>query len=101
MTLVWIFLGMAIATAIPRLLPAWLLEKVRPTPLMREWLEHVPYAVLGALVFPGILQATPEHPWIGLVAGVVAGLLAWRRWHMLVVIIAAVIIVLGFKWWLL
>lgn len=98
MTVVWIIIGMAVVTAGPRLLPAWLLDRVKPSPTIEAWLAHVPYAVLGALIFPGILTVNPERPLIGLGAGAVAAVLAWLRLHMLVVIGAAMAVVMAVRW---
>jgi len=98
MSLVWIIIGMAIVTAGPRMLPAWLLDRVKPSPTIEAWLAHVPYAVLGALIFPGILTVNPERPLVGLGAGVVAAILAWFRLHMLIVIAAAMAVVLAVRW---
>lgn len=93
-----IIIGMAVVTAVPRVLPAWLLDRARPTPRIEAWLSHVPYAVLGALIFPGIMTVHPDRPLVGLSAGVVAASLAWWRLHMLAVIGAAIAIVMLFKW---
>jgi len=98
MDMLWIIVGMAVVTAGPRLLPAWLLDRVKPSPAIEAWLAHVPYAVLGALIFPGILTVNPERPLVGLGAGVVAAILAWFRLHMLIVIVAAMAVVMGVRW---
>lgn len=97
MEVVWIIVGMAVVTAVPRMLPAWLLERARPSPAIEAWLSHVPYAVLGALIFPGIMTVRPEQPAVGLAAGVIAALLAWWRAHMLIVIGAAIAVVMALK----
>lgn len=98
MDIVAIIIGMAVVTVVPRMIPAWLLDRARPTPLIEAWLSHVPYAVLGALIFPGIMTVQPERPFVGLGAGAVAALLAWWRMHMLVVIGAAIGVVMLLKW---
>src|SRR5699024_3396637 len=97
MDIILIIVGMALVTAVPRMLPAWLLERARPTPRIEAWLAHVPYAVLGALIFPGIMSVHPERPMVGLSAGAVAALLAWWRVHMLLVIAAAIGVVMVLK----
>lgn len=98
MEIVWIIIGMAVVTAVPRALPAWLLERAKPSPAIEAWLAHVPYAVLGALIFPGIMTVNPDKPMVGLAAGVVAALLAWWRLHMLVVIGSAIAVVMVLRW---
>lgn len=98
MEVVLIIVGMAAVTAIPRVLPAWFLGRVRPTPRIEAWLAHVPYAVLGALIFPGIMSVQPDRPAIGLAGGAIAALLAWWRFHILAVIGAAIAVVMLLKW---
>lgn len=98
MELLWIIIGMAIVTSGPRMLPAWLLDRVKPSSTIEAWLAHVPYAVLGALIFPGIMTVNADRPLIGLGAGVVAAILAWFRLHMLLVIAAAMAVVMAVRW---
>ncbi|NMB24818.1 MAG: AzlD domain-containing protein [Firmicutes bacterium] len=78
--------GMMLGTYLPRTLPL-LLSGERPLPMWLErWLKLVPYGALGALIFPGILLVDPEHPWIGMVGGLVAVLVSWK-WNNLVLTI--------------
>lgn len=98
MKVLLIIVGMALVTALPRILPAWLFGRVRPPPRVEAWLSHVPYAVLGALIFPGIMSVQPDRPEIGLAGGAAAALLAWLRLHILVVIGAAIAVVMTLKW---
>jgi len=67
-----LILGLSAATAIPRLLPAVLGRGFQPPKAFRRWLDAVPYAALGALIFPGILNADPATPLTGLAAGAAA-----------------------------
>ena len=67
-----LILGLSAATAIPRLLPAFLGERFRPPKAFRRWLDAVPFAALGGLIFPGILSADPNTPLTGLAAGAAA-----------------------------
>lgn len=73
-----LILGMALVTAIPRVLPMLIdLEQWLPAALVRS-LGFVPPAALGALIVPGLFQAA-EHTLIALTALVVATLLALPR----------------------
>jgi len=94
MKVMLLIFGMALVTALPRMLPAWLLDRARPTAPIEAWLSHVPYAVLGALIFPGIMSVHPDYPLVGLAAGVAAVIVAWRGLHMLFVIGTAIAVVL-------
>lgn len=98
MKVVLIILGMALVTAVPRILPAWLLGRVRLPARVETWLAHIPYAVLGALIFPGIMTVQPDRPEVGLAGGAVAVLLAYLRLHILLVIGAAIATVMVLKW---
>ena len=87
----WIVIGMALVTFIPRLLPMLLLKDLSLPWWLKEWLSFVPYAALGALIFPGILTVIPGKPWVGLAAGGVAVILALVQKQILIVIAGAVI----------
>jgi branched-subunit amino acid transport protein len=48
-------LGMAAVTAVPRILPVWLLADRRLPAIVERWLKYVPVTVLSALLMPSIL----------------------------------------------
>ena len=68
-------LGMMAVTLLPRIVPALLPAGFRLPKALARWLEQVPYAALGALIFPGILSADPASIWPG-AAGALAALAA-------------------------
>jgi len=86
----WIILGMALVTYIPRMLPALLIGQRSVSPWMERWLANIPYAALGALIFPGILSVEEGEPLVGIAGGAVAALLACFRLNMLIVIAGAI-----------
>ena len=49
--------GMLLVTYLPRLLPAWFLQKRNIPPFVAAWLKFVPVAVLAALLIPSLLVA--------------------------------------------
>lgn len=51
-------IGMGLVTYIPRMLPMVLLNGVKLPNRLRTFLSLIPYAALGALIFPGILSST-------------------------------------------
>ena len=67
-----LILALSLSTALPRLLPAFLGDRFQPPEAFRRWLDAVPFAALGALIFPGILSADPSTPLTGLAAGAAA-----------------------------
>ena len=89
--MIWIIIiGMALVTFIPRVLPVFIMDSIEFPEWLEKWLKAIPYAALGALIFPGIMNTIPDRPWIGLVAGVIAITLAWFRVHILLVVLSAI-----------
>lgn len=90
MIIIYIIIGMAFVTAIPRILPAILVEKFVFRDWMNRWLQAIPYAALGALIFPGILSVKSGSPHIGLIGGLVALGLAYIGLNIIFVVIGAI-----------
>lgn len=90
--MIWIIIiGMAIATMIPRIIPTFLVEKLQFRPWINRWLSAIPYAALGALIFPGILTAVGSgNPYIGLAGGIVAVILAYFNLNIIFVVVGAI-----------
>ncbi|WP_112180065.1 AzlD domain-containing protein [Paraliobacillus zengyii] len=82
-------IGMALVTIIPRLIPAFIVDKIIFPGWVNKWLNVIPYAALGALIFPGILTVIPEAPWIGFFGGLIAIVLALFRLNIILVILGA------------
>ena len=51
-------LVMAVVTYIPRVLPLSLMRRRVESRFLQSFLYYMPYAVLGAMTFPAILEAT-------------------------------------------
>lgn len=89
-----LIVGMALVTYIPRLLPMVLPDRFRFPGWFDRWLQQVPYAALGALIFPGILTSVDgQRPWLGLLGGVTAGILAFAGMNILLVLTGAIAVV--------
>lgn len=88
--IILIIIGMAIATIIPRIIPAFLVNKLVFKEWVNNWLRAVPYAALGALIFPGILSVIDGKPHIGIIGGVVAVLLAYIGLNVVLVVIGSI-----------
>lgn len=76
--LVWIILGMAVVTYLPRLAPFLLLEEKKIPRQLEAFLKCIPPAAIGALIFPGVFTAVPEAPGavaFGMAVAIVVGLL--------------------------
>lgn len=68
----WMLLGMALATYIPRMIPLAFLEGKELPPLISGVLQNIPYAVLGALIFPAILFVQEGNILFGIIGLIVA-----------------------------
>ena len=85
-------LVMAIVTYIPRALPLTFFKKKIKSPWLLSFLYYVPYAVLGAMIFPAILYST-ESVQTAVVGLVVAMILAFLEKDLLIVAIGSIIAV--------
>ncbi|MEK3935406.1 AzlD domain-containing protein [Sporosarcina sp. FSL W7-1349] len=72
----WMLFGMALVTYIPRMIPlTWLDGKELP-PFVTGILRNIPYAVLGALIFPAILFVQEGNLLFGIIGAATAFLIA-------------------------
>ncbi|HLQ96872.1 MAG TPA: AzlD domain-containing protein [Pseudogracilibacillus sp.] len=85
-----IIIGMALVTMIPRIVPAFLVNKFVFHSWVNRWLQAIPYAALGALIFPGILTVKGEDPKIGLLGGLVAIILSYIGLNVVFVVMGAI-----------
>lgn len=86
-------IGMSLATMIPRIIPGFLVDKLQFRPCVNRWLNAIPYAALGALIFPGILSVIPEQPFIGIIGGLVAIVLAYFGLNVVLVVLGSILAV--------
>lgn len=86
----FMILGMTAVTYIPRALPAVILERLRFNAKVEKFLKLIPYTAMSALIFPGIFTVDTAHPAIGIVGGLVAILLAWRKVQVVLCVLAAI-----------
>lgn len=93
MIIISIIIGMAIVTAIPRIIPSVIVDKFIFRDWMNRWLQAIPYAALGALIFPGILSVKSGSPHVGLIGGFVAIGLAYIGLNIMFVVIGAIVTV--------
>ena len=85
-----IILGMALVTYIPRLIPFIVLPKKQLPPKLDRFFYYLPFAFLGALIFPGILSSLSDFKAVA-VASLVSLLLAWLNIKPVGVILGAVL----------
>ena len=54
--------GMMAVTFGPRLVPFYLVAGTHVPPYLKRFFHFLPVTALGALIFPGVLDAIPAHP---------------------------------------
>jgi branched-subunit amino acid transport protein len=67
--LVLIIFSMAAVTYIPRLIPFLILSNKEIPAKVDSFLKCIPVAAIGALIIPGVFDATPDMPMAG-IAGI-------------------------------
>lgn len=92
-------IGMGVVTYIPRMLP-FILFRGREWPkFLRGILTNVPYAILGALIFPGILFIQEDMIY-GVIGALVAFFIAFLGANVFVVVIGSIAILSVFSYFL-
>nr|WP_187118857.1 AzlD domain-containing protein [Bacillus marasmi] len=87
--LIWMIIGMGLVTFIPRMLPFVLFKGKQLPPFLQGVLRNVPYATLGALIFPGILLIQDDI-WYGLLGAGAAFIIAWFGANVIVVVLGSI-----------
>ncbi len=96
--LIWIIVGMGLVTYTPRMLPLVFIKTDGVPPFVQAVLKNVPFAVLGALIFPGIFIIQSGHLQsmslndllFGLIGGGMAFVAAMLEWNIVFVVLSAI-----------
>ncbi len=92
-----LILGMALVTFLPRILPSFVVDRIRLNRHLETFLRLIPYTAMTALVFPGVLSVDGARWYVGVVGAVVAILLSWiPKIPSGVVVVASVLSILIF-----
>ncbi|MFX3673925.1 MAG: AzlD domain-containing protein [Paenisporosarcina sp.] len=86
----WMILGMAIVTYIPRAFPLTFLEGRELPPLVSGVLRNIPFAVLGALIFPAILFVQEGNILFGVIGATAAFAIAFAGANVIVVVMGSI-----------
>ena len=73
----WLLFGMAIVTYLPRMVPLTFLDGKKLPPIVSGVLGNIPYAVLGALIFPAIFFVQEGNILFGVIGAGTAFLIAF------------------------
>lgn len=83
---------MAIVTYLPRVLPMAIFKNKIQSKFLTAFLSYVPYAVLGAMIFPDIIYST-GHLMSAIIGLIVAASLAYFERGLLQVAVCAIVAV--------
>lgn len=81
---------MALVTYVPRMLPAFIIGKIKLGRKTEKFLKLIPYTAMVALIFPGIFSVDESRFYIGLIGGGVAAILAYFKCPVIVCVLAAI-----------
>lgn len=87
--IIWMIIGMGIVTFIPRMLPFILFRGKELPEFIQGILKNVPYATLGALIFPGILFIQ-EDIWFGILGAAAAFGIAFLGANVIIVVLGSI-----------
>ncbi|WP_226659516.1 AzlD domain-containing protein [Pseudalkalibacillus hwajinpoensis] len=88
-TMIWLIIGLAIVTYIPRMVPLVFFNSDKIPSAIQNVLKNVPFAILGALIFPGILTINDDLLF-GVIGAVAAILAAYLGANLIVVVMFSV-----------
>ena len=92
-----LIVGMATVTIIPRVLPFYIFDIDRLPKVVKNFLECIPYTVLGALILPGGLNGITNEPVVSIICLVVAAVVAWFKSGIVFPIMSAVLTAIFFN----
>lgn len=87
--IIWIIIGMAIVTYIPRMIPLVVMNPEQIHPKLQGILKNVPYAILGALIFPAVFTVS-DQIWFGTVGAIAAFLAAYLGASLIFVVLISI-----------
>lgn len=90
--IVWMILGMGLVTYIPRMMPFVLFKGTELPSFIQGVLKNVPYATLGALIFPAIIFIQKDDIWYGVLGAAAAFIAAYLGANVIVVVLGSIAI---------
>jgi len=88
--IVWMILGMGLVTYIPRMIPFVLFKGKELPPFIQGVLKNVPFATLGALIFPAILLIQKNDIWYGVLGAAAAFIAAFLGANVIIVVLGSI-----------
>lgn len=90
---------MGLVTYIPRMLPFVLFKGKELPPFIQGVLKNVPYATLGALIFPGILLIQKDI-WYGALGAAAAFAAAFLGANVIIVVLGSIAVLSVYSYFL-
>jgi len=94
--LIYIVIGMAIVTYIPRLIPFVFINDLKENSFTKRFMKLIPYTALSALIFPGIITAT-NSTISAMIGGIVAIILSYLELNVVIVIVSSILSIIIFQ----
>ena len=93
---IWILIACMMAvTFLPRVLPGFLIGKLKYGRRLEKFLRLIPYTAMTALVVPGILSVDTTYWFVGVAGGLVAiGFSCIKKMPLAITVIASVLTVM-------
>jgi len=86
-----VVLGMALVTYLPRVIPLVFLRNLKVPPFIDRFLKYIPYSILGALIFPGIIHSSGTLlP--SIIGSITALILAWLEVNLIITVIGSILV---------
>ncbi|MGJ7910277.1 AzlD domain-containing protein [Neobacillus sp. LXY-1] len=98
--IIWMIIGMGLVTYIPRMLPFMLFKGKELPAFVQGVLKNVPYATLGALIFPAILLIQKGDVWYGVVGAAAAFIAAFLGANVIVVVLGSIAVLALYSYFL-
>ncbi len=91
MNIMLLIIGMALVTYLPRVIPSFIIGKVKLSRRVEKFLNLIPYTAMAALIFPGVLSADASRWYVGVIGAAVAiGLSCIKKISPTVVVLGSV-----------
>ncbi|KUO53583.1 MAG: branched-chain amino acid transporter [Desulfitibacter sp. BRH_c19] len=94
-----LIMAMTLVTYLPRVFPLLFLHELKLSPKIQEFLSNIPYAVLGALIVPGVFYSTGNLSY-SMVGAATAVLMAYFNLNLLLVVLGSILSIFLFQIWL-
>ncbi|WP_042356528.1 AzlD domain-containing protein [Bacillus rubiinfantis] len=97
---VWMIIGMGLVTYIPRMLPFVLFKGRELPPFIQGVLKNVPYATLGALIFPAIFFIQEGDIWYGVLGACAAFSASFLGANVILVVLSSIMVLTVYSYFL-